>query len=483
MKAIFKRKNFISFFIVVLSLSIFLFTDSSSEKVESLVLTDGAVLSDNIEVLSDHDGNFLILSSTETTSHIIYFDGNTQTISGSSLELNYKISAAAIFGGYLYIAKCVNNNSNYTTIITKYSFYNGSFTFCGQYSLSSTKVENFHSLAATENNFIFFINENNRNQIIAYNTLNDATQTLTVGTKQFASISSNFSGTKLYTITTDKTFVSFDLENSFNQCSLSSSPDDHCSFLSDNLLISSTNAVYNLDSTNVSNLFSINNSGSYNSSCLFGDYLLGEVSDNTIYCYDIPSKTATKKITIDGTLLALSTSGNVTIAILKKDSNKSLQVINTSDLTDISTNPSGGNEEPALNISSTSYTINFNSKTISNVPLSTTIAVFKDNIENPNNYSISFTNYLGKSFSSGTLGTGSTVSFSNSSGDITAFKIIINGDITGEGNENSRDEDYMYNYLFGKTSLVDEYLTAADINGDGKVNTIDLLIMYKNLNS
>lgn len=37
----------------------------------------------------------------------------------------------------------------------------------------------------------------------------------------------------------------------------------------------------------------------------------------------------------------------------------------------------------------------------------------------------------------------------------------------------------MSNYLLGKSSLKGIYLQAADVNNDGEVNSIDLLLMHK----
>ena len=57
-----------------------LFTTNFSKKTESLVLPDSATLSDNVEILPDNFGNFLILSANENASHIAYFDGRNKVI-------------------------------------------------------------------------------------------------------------------------------------------------------------------------------------------------------------------------------------------------------------------------------------------------------------------------------------------------------------------------------------------------------------------
>lgn len=79
----------------------------------------------------------------------------------------------------------------------------------------------------------------------------------------------------------------------------------------------------------------------------------------------------------------------------------------------------------------------------------------------------------GKDIKSGKLGTGAKVYFAQ--GDITT--IIICGELTGEGNINSRDIKAILDQLSKKEILKGEYLIAADVNGDGKVTTKDALLI------
>ena len=57
------------------------------------------------------------------------------------------------------------------------------------------------------------------------------------------------------------------------------------------------------------------------------------------------------------------------------------------------------------------------------------------------------------------------------------YKIVVIGDLNGDGKLNGIDILKMRLYILGKYKLVDEYEKAADINNNGKVNGVDLLKM------
>ena len=134
-----------------------------------------------------------------------------------------------------------------------------------------------------------------------------------------------------------------------------------------------------------------------------------------------------------------------------------------------------------IGITSGIYEFNLRDYIITNVDLETTISAFKNNISYKD-YNLIFKNYLGKEIKSGKLGTGARAIFSK--GDKTYdFTFVVAGDLTGEGNSNSRDISLLTNYLLGEENLAGVYLKAADLNNDGEVNALDLLILNKKINS
>lgn len=76
----------------------------------------------------------------------------------------------------------------------------------------------------------------------------------------------------------------------------------------------------------------------------------------------------------------------------------------------------------------------------------------------------------GTSVASGKLGTGMNAKFCGKE-----YTIVIIGDLTGEGNINSRDLKVLMNDLSGEALLQGTFMEAADVFNDSKINTKDLL--------
>ncbi|MBR1779410.1 MAG: dockerin type I repeat-containing protein [Clostridia bacterium] len=127
------------------------------------------------------------------------------------------------------------------------------------------------------------------------------------------------------------------------------------------------------------------------------------------------------------------------------------------------------------------YDIDDENKYISKIDLGTTVAAFKQNLNLDGKYTVTFKNYTGKEITNGKLGTGSVVSFWKNGTLVKEYTVVVDFDVSGEGNFNSRDIDYMYNQIFdnGKTSLTGEYFISGDTNKDGVIDTVDLLYMKK----
>lgn len=124
-------------------------------------------------------------------------------------------------------------------------------------------------------------------------------------------------------------------------------------------------------------------------------------------------------------------------------------------------------------ITSSVYYVDNSSMTINGIKSPTTIAKFKQNI-NYEGYKASFISYSGSSKTSGNVGTGFKANFSGE--DYKSYTLIVPGDITGEGNINSRDVRLYMEVLCSAQQLQGAYLQASDINGDGICDTLDLLI-------
>ena len=62
------------------------------------------------------------------------------------------------------------------------------------------------------------------------------------------------------------------------------------------------------------------------------------------------------------------------------------------------------------------------------------------------------------------------ISFKN--GESIIYKIVVAGDINGDGNVKASDLSKLKNALIGKTELEGAYKEAADTNGDGNLKSM-----------
>ena len=59
------------------------------------------------------------------------------------------------------------------------------------------------------------------------------------------------------------------------------------------------------------------------------------------------------------------------------------------------------------------------------------------------------------------------------------YTIAVCGDVTGEGNVNSKDVTLLQKHLCGNAKLSGAFLKAADFNLDGKVDNRDLVLISR----
>ena len=111
------------------------------------------------------------------------------------------------------------------------------------------------------------------------------------------------------------------------------------------------------------------------------------------------------------------------------------------------------------------------------IPQGTTVAQFKKGMEY-GDCTIKFTNHNGKSVTNGQMGTGWKADFLGD-GNITSYCTVIIGDVTGEGNINSRDIYLMRDYLFGKAEFTKYQEISADVNKNGIIDSIDMYMIKK----
>ncbi len=450
--------------------------------------------SDNskIELLPDNLGGFYIVSADTANTKLSYFDGNTIS---SSLTLDFKYISAVSDGNYIYIFHSLDRGKK----VKKYKYENGKFTG-PESELTADDWINF----SAANNFVFsFVSYKNQKKDLVVYDREEGINKVFENCNQFAI---NSSKSKLYVQENDNNYL---LAYNIDEAGVSSEseniapkngnkdnlPDNLMHFLSDDIVATNTGKYFKLDSENytIDHILSVNVldlSVDFCSAVYKADsknYIAALTSNNIVTFYDIDdSLTAKYKVELDtqDKIVFICTSGSKTILVWKNDAYLKAKILDKNNLIEIKndTDPEPGNPldfEPVVKALNDAYTLSESERVY--IPLSETISKVKDNL-NLSGYSIEFKNYVGKAITSGKLGTGSVAIFSKD-GKTAEFIFIVKGDITGEGNANSRDVDCMYNHIFGKSSLSEINSKAADINNDGVVDTLDLLLLSKMVSS
>ena len=247
-------------------------------------------------------------------------------------------------------------------------------------------------------------------------------------------------------------------------------------FLSDDILIDYSGNVFSL-SSGVTQLFSAQNCGCIGCSNGSSIYL---AEGNTVYCYKDSVKT--ESCQLNGTVIDLSCIDNNIWAFTSENGIRA-NCLSEDDFTSI--NPSsnlggygsGGNSasDDTYGISSDTYRIDYDNMVIYDIPSGTTISTFKDNVSY-DGYTLAFYQD-GSSRYSGYLSTAMNADFTSNS--VTSFAISVNGELTGEGNVNSKDRNALMDYLLGSWNFSGAYLYAADINCDGDINLLDTVLICR----
>lgn len=499
----------------VIFLIIFLYFTSNTKflKADCTVSKD-YVLDSNIHIFSAGNDKYYILSNdNQNKSLISCFDSNSKTFV-MKCEVPYLYDAYAYNGDSIYLAK--NDLSKETITINQYFTCKGAnkeyfdydeFRVKGKTLLSSNAFE----VDADGNMFIIDLYDNSEIFVMAED---DSTIDIGADMGPFSSIKTNFSGDTLYATTELNELVSFQIiDGDISQTiSYHSVVPSNYKFIDDNLIVSNYGGLYEIDeNTNTLDfLFNIEKINERNLVCKFGGNILLGSTEGQLILLD-KENNEISNIFLNGEILDFCVNEKSAIVLTSVNGTKYIRIINEEDFLANSEVPEDNaetqegderpdDEQPSENtnddmddtgntddglsnsITSSIYDINFSDFNITDVELGTTIAAFKKNIECPK-YNLTFKNYSGKSITSGKLGTGATVTFSDGAGKSYMFTIIMPGDLTGEGNSNSRDLKLLSDYILGKGNLEGAYLKAADLNNDGEVNTIDLLILSKMINS
>lgn len=196
------------------------------------------------------------------------------------------------------------------------------------------------------------------------------------------------------------------------------------------------------------------------------------VTSITVYATAVAGTT-----TISGTGAHKLQVGNNTIKVTTKAQNGTTKTY-TITVVRKEASSSGGTTVPTPTISSSTYSIN-NGGTITGItsfPVDVTTFAAKFTVGNG---TVKFLNSKGGTLT-GNVATGSkVVLYDKNNTQKAIYTVVIYGDVNGDGKVNSRDLLAIQKNNIRVAGLSGVYSTAADVNRDGKINSRDLLAVQK----
>lgn len=440
-------------------------------------------------LLTDNYENIYLLGITGTKVEVKQIT-NHNNCNTASFSIKDNCERYTAMNGKIYfpIQYSIANSYGKTSYVD-IAVYDTAHGELSEYTINNLELKTGDGFAVSSSGNFFCVDDKKRNAISCYSQSGNLLYTRTVE-QSIIQIKESADGNTIYIFTSSQIYML--------NC-----PTQEVLFLSNHSLtppIGVTKDGYiadrygNITNTNNSSI-KIKSGISSNapSNTAFADEFFCQSYENKIYGYNI--NTAKESILhIASGNIDLMTSTNSHI-ITFSNNTSTLNLIDKNELrypsdpviSNNNTNSSKGNNSssqpknnnlPNLNVSSSVYEIDYDNKLIF-ISQNSTIAQLKANISY-GDLSPNFFDYNNNVKTSGNIGTGASVRFFYNGLEESAYTFILLGDLTGEGNVNTRDKSLMKNYLLGKTSF--EYYTsvAADCNNDETIDTIDLLKIAKN---
>lgn len=374
-----------------------------------------------------------------------------------TLTCELKIDEYTLTDGTLSIL-CKDNNCQY---IYFYNFENDTFTSIVIDSPPNTSKNSF----AVCNGSIFLIDTENKHYINEYS-------------KRLKLINQYYFQSEVSEVIADKNNNLFaisqtDLYKKYNNnftCVLNfvASPVD---FTNDNIMIDAQGNIYD----SFEYICSSNYSGSHPSGGKI-DNIFYTLANGKICGYSLSDKKI--KCTYDLNASQIRTCGNKVFALC----DYSLYIIPKSNFKSVKEDSKSEINSENESYFSTDYTIDNNKMRITDIPEATTASKFKKNFK-LKGYSINLYKMNGEKLpNSDNVGTAMTAVL-ESDDERLEYELSVKGDLTGEGNCNTRDRDTIADYILRTVTFDGVYICSADMNKDGRIDTIDLVLILRVIKS
>ena len=416
-------------------------------------ITDYSMITDNFITVCDSGGAYMLgWSGSELSAERI-----APYSAGGTLSLSHNIITASVFDGTA-AALCIDDKNDQLIVYTYDIDSNKSDSF----ALTDTKVDSSKGFYY-DGYSLYTVDSSDERIINRYTSDGSMYNSFTFANTVSAIIRGRSGGN--YAISGGRLYQC----NSDSYTLLSGSTvRTPATFIGDDILSDGYGGIYRV-TDRVERLFGTGSG----TNCVCGDQIFSADKD-VIYGYDMNGNKRTY-FNSDTNIMSLY-SYNVKIYALSYSAQSI--IISPDEFSAIRKESANKDDNPVKSypIASDIYDIDYTEYRIYGIPSGTTFAQFKRNV--------SYDGYDAKLYrssrniSSGKIGTAMTAVFSNSHGSYT-FELSVIGDITGEGNVNSRDVGRLIDYLLGDVNYNGVYLASSDVSGDGAVDMIDLAMLCR----
>lgn len=203
------------------------------------------------------------------------------------------------------------------------------------------------------------------------------------------------------------------------------------------------------------------------------------VNTNTAYTISVPSSVSSVSISATTVNANASISGTGTISL--SQGTNTVNLIVTAQNGKKRTYKITINRGEATAMTNTDTSVTFNTKytisknkLISNISPATSIESFTKKLGASKD--ITITDSTGESKASGNIGTGDIIKI-----DGTKYKVVVYGDVNGDGKITALDLLKIQKHIMGSSSLKGAFLEAANVKHSGSVSALDLLKVQKHI--
>lgn len=253
----------------------------------------------------------------------------------------------------------------------------------------------------------------------------------------------------------------------------------------DDMFVNTVGNYYKISNKSVSYITDTENTTYYPSGGIISNHAITS-DDKTLYAVDISKKKADRFIDLPTYIEEFCVVSSNIITLTFEDGNPIVSVIpynemikkeQEENISISSDNKDSQSSDSIPTVKSNIYNIDNKRNVILDIPCNTTVAQFKKNVSY-DGFNIKFTKYDGKEIKSGNVGTATIVEFYNDYYSI-EYELSVIGDLTGEGNVNSRDRKTMFSYLLDEISFTGVYINSADIDKSNKIDIVDLVLILR----